>query len=130
MFDGKGELKSAKYQLQGGVVLHNLQDIGAVDTVNFTVPLGRKWLPLGGKTERDVNAAFYQNLYDPGPTNMIMAIDGFGAGVTTLSFPEASNINAASGFWGRCWLQSGWVLQYSYGVAQTNPEVSLVVLEV
>lgn len=104
-----------------GKLITNFATLGAVATITFTVPAGKRWLFLDGRAERDANATMDAKITD-GTNDMVLATQ-LAAGVTDAkigamfaSLPQV--------------MDAGWEMIYTWGVAQTTPEVTCLVLEI
>lgn len=112
-----------------GDILSNNETLGAVDTHDFEVPLGRKWLLILGRAERDVNATFDLDFIDSDGATVMHHVSQIVAGVSQVEIPVALTAQEQ-----RMWalgiiLGGGQIVRYTWGVAQTTPVVLLQVLE-
>jgi len=111
-----------------GVLKDNYVAIGAVASKNFTVPAGKRWEVFGGSSKRDVSATLDIEVYNEND-KLIMRIPQIAAGVTTVSWGAMlQNVSAGSTPFPFP-MKAGWYVKYTYGAAQTNPEVTLLVSE-
>jgi len=118
------------HTMQGGEVKNNFATLGAVSTYTFTVPEGRKWHVLCGYAERDVNATFRWDVNDADGNSAFALGSTIGAGVSNIWIPTTMTANDREVWTGQpLILGGGWTFVYTWGVAQTTPEVSLWVLE-
>lgn len=115
------------YAFEGGLIKHNGGVIGAVTSKSFTVPVGRTWLLLAAAITRDQAATLAIEVYDG--VQLILVIDAFGAAANSLSFPTNSTSVQSALPWGTLKLKGGWIVKYTFGVAQTNPYCDLIVKE-
>jgi len=114
-----------------GRVVSNWETLGAVATKAFTVPAGKIWEFMGfGYVERDVNATLNIKITD-GTNDICFIIAQIAAGVTNISLPEdlATGDKQAWMILKSILLPAGWTITVMWGVAQTTPEVAMVVRE-
>lgn len=110
------------FTFPAGKLVTNFATLGAVATNTFTVPAGKRWLIIYGKAERDANATFDAHITDG--TNIIGYLTAqIAAGVTMVHLPNDGHFPCLP------MLDAGYTVVYTWGAAQTTPEVSLVVLE-
>lgn len=100
-------------------IVTNFEELGAVALKKFTVPAGKRWLVYGGYFERDQNATMDIEAYDSSDNAIYRFKDQYGAGVTNLSWGADIIVP----------LDAGMYVKYTWGVAQTTPEVTLLVTE-
>lgn len=111
----------------GGRLVTNFEEKGAGDTVQFIVPDERRWVILGGRGERDVNATFDVYLRDA-LGNLILHMHTAGASLVACCWvPGAIGTDERGGL---MVADNGMYVEYVWGVAQTSPEVSCLVLEI
>jgi len=103
----------------GGKRITNVETLGAVAIKTWTVPTGKRWLVLGGYAERDQNATLDMWATDSGD-KIIWSKDQVAAGVTNIGWLVD----------GILIIDAGDKFVYTWGAAQTTPEISLLVLEV
>jgi len=104
-------------------IVSNFQTLGAVATVTFSVPSGARWIVLYGTAERDQNATFSADIRDASDKVIGHLLDALAAGVTKVYMPSDSHFPCP------CVLEEGYDITFTWGAAQTTPEVALVVLE-
>lgn len=108
-----------------GRIVTNFETLGAVTTKSFTVPLNMRWLVLFGRAERDVSATLDIDVYDASD-QLILKMNAVSAATGDVHWTNRAN-NVA--LWCPVLLETGMYVKYTWGVAQTTPEVSCVVLE-
>ena len=64
-------------------IKNNFATLGAVSTISFTVPTGKRWYVYGGTVERDQSAALDVGFYDSAG-HLIMALSQVAAGTTKI----------------------------------------------
>lgn len=102
----------------------NFQTLGAVATHTQTVPANRRWLLLDGSIERDVAATLQININDElAAHNLIIHSNTEAAGTTRVQLASLFSSMPIV-------LDAGMQIELTWGVAQTTPEISLVVLEI
>jgi len=103
----------------GGKRVTNVETLGAVAIKTWTVPAGKRWFVLGGYAERDQNATLDIWATDTSD-KIIWGRDQEAAGVTNIGWnvPGLLVLDATDKF------------VYTWGAAQTTPEISLLVLEI
>jgi len=108
-------------------IVDNCETLGAVTFKKFTVPAGKRWLVFGGSAERDVSATLDIAIYNAGD-KLIMANAQVGAGTTTISWGSFYTATA-NALMNAIPLDAGSYVKYTWGAAQTTPEVSCLVTE-
>ena len=106
---------------------NNFATLGAVSTISFTVPADKRWYVYGGTVERDQSAALDVAFYDA-DDHLIMALSQVAAGTTKISWGFAATavlniLNAPLP------LDAGSYVKYTWGAAQTTPEVTCYIME-
>jgi len=123
------------FTFKGGKIVSNFETLGAVATKTWTVPTGKRWVPMGLLyAERDANATFDAKVTDGSDKPIIPALTTqIAAGVTNLGFPkdcpDDGSIAAFRALKGMV-LKAGWKVVLTWGAAQTTPEISFPVLEI
>ena len=110
----------------GGKLVTNWKEAGAVDDVTFTVPSGKKWLILWGRSERDASAAFEAIVYTAAD-KILLYLKTVAAGTTVVNWSPSSSTYIVISM---MILEAGMYVKYTYDATQTNPEVCCVVLEI
>lgn len=111
----------------GGRRITNVETLGAVATKTWTVPDGKRWLVIGGHAERDVAATFDLKVTDnAGKT--LQQCEQVAAGATVVSFGNIANESEVA--FNPFPLDEGDKIVITWGVAQTTPEIALLVLEI
>ena len=111
----------------GGKRVTNVETLGAVDTKTWAVPAGKRWLLIGGYAERDAAATLDLKVTDSADVT-IMIMPQIAAGTTNIGFGNFATDTT--------WhfepfvLDGGDKIVLDWGVAQTSPEIALLVLEV
>lgn len=108
----------------------NFETLGAVATKTWTVPTGKKWLILGGNAERDASATFVASLRTAAD-KLLITLCSFAAHTLHCGFSSAetvTNINQQIAF--PAFAVAGQKIIYTWGVAQTSPEITLSILEI
>ena len=108
-------------------ILPQCETLGAVTFKKFTVPAGKRWLVFGGSAERDVSATLDIAIYNAN-NKLIMANAQVGAGTTTISWGSFYTATA-NALMNPIPLDTGSYIKYTWGAAQTTPEVSCLVSE-
>ena len=112
---------------QGGKLVDNAATLGAVSTIAWTVPAGKRWLVLGGYAERDAAATLDLKVENATPLN-VLVMPQIGAGTTNIGFGCFGDPSV----WGfrPFILDAGYVITIDWGAGQTTPEVALLVMEI
>lgn len=119
-----------------GKIIDNFETLGAVTSKVFTVPSGRKWIVYGGFAERDTSATFTIGIYnddDELVQSLIARGNPIAAGTTDIDWGIHCYNSVANYLYPLqhpLLLDSGWYVKYTWGAAQSTPEVSCVVQEV
>ena len=108
-----------------GRLVPNVETLGAVATKTWTVTAGKRWLVIGGYAERDANGTLDLKVTDSADKTM-MIFDQIAAGVTNIGF---GNFDTDGWSFEPFVLDAGMKVVLTWGVAQTTPEVALLVLE-
>jgi hypothetical protein len=103
-------------------LITNFQTLGAVATHTQTVPATKRWLLLDGSIERDNAATLQINITDAADQIFIHS-NTEAAGTTRVSLASLFSSMPIL-------LDAGHKIVLTWGVAQTTPEISLVVLEI
>jgi len=127
-------MSNVVFTFKGGKLIDNFETLGAVTTKSFTVPTGKRWMPLGIMyVERDANATLDIALYNDLDKLLLQLITQLAAGVTNVSYPfnavDDPTIAAFQALKGMT-LKAEWYVKVTWGAAQTTPEVSFPVLEI
>jgi len=124
------EALSFSWIFLGGKCVDNYEVLGAVATKSFVVPSGKKWLVLSGYVERDASGTLAIGSYTDADKLMLQLMVA-GAGTSNVSWaPSATGGNGSTVIPCIVILKAGQYIKYTWGVAQTTPEVTLNVLEV
>jgi len=116
----------------GGKLVTNQETLGAVSSKTWTVPSGKRWVILGGYAERDQSATFRVSITDASDKNLMLT-ELLGAATTDISFGGLNNLPWTTGLNPMQFpfpVDAGMKIVYTYGAAQTTPEVALLVLEI
>jgi len=114
----------------GGKLLDNFETLGAVTQKKFTVPTGKRWLLFGGYCERDADAKLWVRAFNSAD-KLLSIIAFYAAGGSDVTFGcgyLSATLNQPMAF--PLPLKAGDYIAYDWSVAQTTPEVTLIVLEV
>jgi len=121
-------LSQFNWTFPGGRLIDNFATLGAVATISFTVPAGKTWLVFGGTAERDVNATFIVEAYNSAD-KLLGRLGSQAAGVTSISWGTMNAVINGLAMQYPFQLRAGDYIKYTWGAAQTTPEVRLNVLE-
>jgi len=102
--------------------VNNFQTLGAVATHTQTVPAAKRWLFYGGSIERD-NAATLQCTLTDASDQILVESDTEAAAATRVQLSGLFKVLPHI-------LDAGEKIVLTWGVAQTTPEISLLVLEI
>lgn len=105
----------------------NYEVLGAVTTKSFIVPAGKRWLVIGGTAERDVSASMQIEIYNA--SNKVALRGAYTAAGTTLISWGSMAVVAADRIGFPILLETGMYVKYTWGAAQTSPEVTCLVME-
>lgn len=108
----------------GGKISDNFETLGAVSSKTWTVPAGKRWVIYGGSAERDQNATL-SIVHNTSADKKIMDFHYAVAGTSTICWPCGTSYPM-----GPFIAKAGDKIVYTWGAAQTTPEVSLQILEV
>jgi len=107
-------------------IVTNVETLGAVATKTWTVTANKRWLIVGGYAERDANGTLDLKVTDAADKT-VMIFDQIAAGVTNIGF---GNFDTDGWSFKPFWLDAGMKVVLTWGVAQTTPEVALLVLQI
>lgn len=113
------------FTFPGGRPIDNSATLGAVTTISFTVPAGKRWIFLCASAEVDTSATFTAYIYNSSDKR-IQIVTSQSAGTITIDMPYGvSNIRSFYFFP----MKAGDYIKFTWGAAQGTPEVSCTVLE-
>jgi len=108
-------------------LVDNFETLGAVALKKFTVPAGKRWLVYGGRAERDVGAELDIEFYNSND-KLIFAFPQVTSGATTISWGVVYTATTHK-LSAPVPLDVGDYVKYTWGQAQTTPEVTCLVAE-
>ena len=114
-------------ELDYAEIVTNVETLGAVATKTWTVTANKRWIIYGGYAERDVAATLDLKVTDSADVT-IHLMPQIAAGVTNIGFGNFASDST--------WhfepfpLDAGMKVVLTWGVAQTTPEVALLVVQI
>ena len=108
-------------------IVDNFATLGAVALKTFVVPAGKRWQVYGGRAERDVGTTLDIEFYNS-DDKLIFAFAQVASGATIISWGVVYTATTHK-LSESVPLDAGDYVKYTWGLAQTTPEVTCLITE-